>query len=110
MITIIIGLIHRMSQLMIESKIITDIYLSINTLDGILFPLSFSIFNGIYTDLFNFNIKTDSATTLYEDNEEVNDKTNNSNMDTSKRDNKSIPLCEFKGDNNFEISDFYSMA
>ncbi len=104
MITIIIGLIYRMSQLMIESKILTDIYLSINTLDGILFPLSFSIFNGIYTDLFNFNIKTESATTLCEDIEEAIDKTNNSNQDISKRDNKSIPLCEFKDDNNFEIS------
>ena len=52
-ITITIGFIYRLSHIISNknNKIFSNIFLCINTLDGILFILSYSLFNEIYQNL-----------------------------------------------------------
>lgn len=102
-ITFSFGLIYRISRIISKENniTITNIYLCINTLDGILFPLSFSLSNGIYTFLCNkdFNESLNSLT------DGQGDLLDNSQSTSSKSSNeKTLALVDLKNENNFELS------
>ena len=105
-ITIFIGLIYRISSSINEnfSRDFSSIFLCINTLDGILFPLSYSLSNGIYQNLF--------CGPTYKDNQENNDempmntKMDNSSFNIMKvpTNEKTFAMVDLKNDNNFDLS------
>lgn len=101
MITVSIGIIYRISHIIADNnRIFSTIFLIINTLDGIFFPLSYSLSNGIYTDLFCHNFNNDSSLSIYDDTDEIN----NRSIFNSK-DEKSFAMVDLKEDNNnFDIS------
>ena len=102
MITVSIGIIYRISHIIADNNniIFSTIFLIINTLDGIFFPLSYSLSNGIYTDLFCHNFNNDSSLSIYDDTDEIN----NRSIFNSK-DEKSFAMVDLKEDNNnFDIS------
>jgi hypothetical protein len=107
MINIIIGIIYRLSHHFSDNyEASTSVYLSLNTIDGILLPFSFSLFNGIYSDLFGCSKMSESTLSLSDDQEELNDKTMQSTINSSKKDEKTFAMMDIKDDNNFEISYF----
>lgn len=102
MITVSIGIIYRISNIIpgSDNTFFSNIFLNINTLDGIFFPLSYSLSNGIYTDLFCHNFNNDSIMSIYDDSDEIS---NNSILDT--KNEKSFAMVDVKEDNNnFDIS------
>jgi hypothetical protein len=98
-ITFSIGFIYRISRIISNSNntIISDIHLCINTIDGILFPLSFSLSNGIYTNLC-YRDNNESLNSISEENNEL---LNISDISCSKSSSKND---FFKDDNNFDLS------
>ena len=104
-ITISIGFIYRLTSAIDDeiSRNITTVFLYLNTLDGILFPLTYSLNNGIYRDLFGDSSKIES---IVDDDEEVNgtEYTNNySNVNHTDND-KTFAMVDVKGNNNFDLS------
>lgn len=102
-ITFSIGFIYRISRIFIfsKNKVISDIHLCINTIDGILFPLSFSLSNGIYTNLCNKDFN-DSSNTLSDSPYQIND--DNSGSSSKISSDKTLALVDLKNANNFEWS------
>ena len=107
-ITITIGFIYRLSHIISNknNKNFSDVFLCINTIDGILFPLSYSLSNGIYQNLcysHNFNNSVDS---LIIDNDEVKDdlKSSSSSHSTRQKDNTFAMIDIRDEDNNFDLS------
>ena len=109
-ITISIGFLYRLISA-IDEKIgreITKTFLYINTLDGILFPLTYSLSNGIFQDLF-CDSKRNSTGTITADEEED---TIHNNNDTNQIQNsvsratteKTFAMVDIKDDNNFDLS------
>jgi hypothetical protein len=105
-ITISIGFIYRLTSA-IDDKIsrnIAIVFLYLNTLDGILFPLTYSLNNGIYRDLFGDSSKIES---LMDDEEETNciETTNNdSSINHTGANDKTFAMVDVKGNNNFDLS------
>jgi hypothetical protein len=105
-ITISIGFIYRLTSA-IDDKIsrnIAIVFLYLNTLDGILFPLTYSLNNGIYRDLFGDSSKIES---LMDDEEETNciETTNNdSSINHTGANDKTFAMVDVKGYNNFDLS------
>ena len=105
-ITISIGFIYRLTSA-IDDKIsrnIAAVFLYLNTLDGILFPLIYSLNNGIYRDLFGDSSKTQS---ILDDDEEVNatETTNNeTSVNATGANEKTFAMVDVKGNNNFDLS------
>ena len=106
-ITISIGFIYRLTSAIDDetSRNITTIFLYLNTLDCILFPLSYSLNNGIYQDLFGGSSKMES---LVDDEEEGNITETNNNNETSINNTgtneKTFAMVDVKGNNNFDLS------
>ena len=105
-ITIFIGLIYRIGSSINEnfSRYFSRIFLCINTIDGILFPLSYSLSNGIYQNLFCISTSKDSL----ENNDEMlmNSKMDNSSFNIKKvpTNEKTLAMVDLKNDNNFDLS------
>ena len=104
-ITISIGFIYRLTSAIDDeiSRNITTVFLYLNTLDGILFPLTYSLNNGIYRDLFGDSSKIES---IVDDDEEVNG-TEYTNIDSNVNhtDNeKTFAMVDVKGNTNFDLS------
>lgn len=105
-ITISIGFIYRLTSA-IDDKIsrnIAAVFLYLNTLDGILFPLIYSLNNGIYRDLFGDSSKMQS---ILDDDEEVNatETTNNeTSVNATGANEKTFAMVDVKGNNNFDLS------
>ena len=110
-ITIFIGFIYRISHLIANdnNKAFSNAYLCVNTIDGILFPLYYSISNGIYTNLFCKNLDNESVNSLLSE-----DKGNNPILNTtgsssslsvhSNNGDKTFAMVDVKDDNNFDLS------
>lgn len=104
-ITIIFGLIYRISSIFHESfsRKFANVYLCFNTLDGILFPLCYSISNGVYKNLFG---KPSNKEILESSNEQdftTFNKTT-SKFRPSPTVEKTFPLVDIRDDNNFSLS------
>ena len=86
----------------------SNAFLCINTIDGILFPLSYSLSNGIYTNLFcKNNINNESLNSLFSDDNENNNYILDDTYSTSSHrsnDDKTFALVDVKDDNNFDLS------
>ena len=109
-ITTSIGFIYRISHLIANdnNKGFSNAFLCINTIDGILFPLSYSLSNGIYTNLFcKNNINNESLNSLFSDDKENNNCILDDTYSTSSHrssDDKILALVDVKDDNNFDLS------
>lgn len=102
-ITIFIGFLYSLSYFFTDNNniLFSNIFLCIDTLDGILFPLFYSLFNGIYKNLFCNKISySESLHSLSEgnacfDNSSLNDSINN---------DKTVAMIELSDEHNFDIS------
>ena len=104
--TILIGLIYRIFGLISESfsRNFAQIFLCINTLDAILFPLSYSLSNGIYNYLF-CGISTTDGMYLSDDQADVlSNKSTNSSQSPGNPEEKTFAMVDVKDDNNFDLS------
>ena len=108
LITISIGIIYRLSRVIFTdfNKKFSDAFIWINNIDGIIFPLSYSISNEIYKFLFsknNYNISTNSLIT--KDSEKIiSDNSFSSSSHHSNDDSNTFPMIDLKEDNNFDLS------
>ena len=105
--TILIGLIYRIFGLISESfsRNFVQIFLCFNTLDAILFPLSYSLSNGIYNYLFYGISTTDSMYSLSDDQADVlSNKSTNSSQSAGNPEEKTFAMVDVKDDNNFDLS------
>ena len=109
-ITILMGLIYRISSSIDENfaRKFTNIFLCVNTLDGIFFPLSYSLSNGIYSNFFNSNRYStkDSLESLSdEQDDECNECNNDNNLNASvSTSEKNFAMVDINDNNNFDIS------
>lgn len=108
-ITISIGFIYRIAHLIANdnNKAFSDSFLCINTIDGILFPLSYSLSNGIYANLFSKNINNESINSLFSEDNENNKCMLDDSYSTSSHpsnDDKTFAMIDIKDDNNFDLS------
>ena len=97
---------YRISRIIFKEfhKPISNIHLCINTLDSILFPLSFSLSNGVYTNLCYKN-PSDSSNSLNDGpGELLNCSTSYSIYSSFNKTQKSFPMVEAKNNNNFDLS------
>ena len=107
-----IGLIYRLSSSINEkfSRTFSSIFLCINTLDGVLFPLSYSLTNNIYPNLFFRHSTKDGIPGSLEDDLEIFHQRNSNNNRDSNNSNyrssapKSFDTIDIKDDNNFDLS------
>lgn len=106
-ITIFLGLIYRIGSSFDEkfSRNFANIFLCLNTLDGILFPLSYSLSNGVYRTLFCSNRK-DSKESLSDDQDELMSFGSGSSflILPSPTREKTFAMIDVKDDNNFDLS------
>ena len=105
-VTITIGFIYRVSHIISNdiNKIISDIFLCINTLDGILFPLSFSLSNDIYHYLFSDQKYNDSLDSLMIADELKDNNIISSSDSSSPKNNNTFAMIDIKDENNFDLS------
>jgi hypothetical protein len=107
-----IGLIYRLSSSINEdfSRKFSNIFLCINTLDGVLFPLSYSLSNKVFKILFRSQSKDSDLDSIDEDLDIFNQKKDQNNSDSNISRNsstqKSFALFDIKDDNNFELSTY----
>ena len=108
-ITILIGFLYRLISAINEDagRKVTATFLYINTLDGILFPLAYSLSNAIFQDLF-CDSKRNSVETITTDDEEEtirNNETNQTQNTVSRATTeKTFAMVDLKDDNNFDLS------
>ena len=105
--TIFIGLIYRFGGSIYEgfSRKFCTIFLCINTLDGILFPLSYSLSNGVYKNLFCGISSKDSLDYISGDEEEMlSCGSTKSLIGHSPTVEKTFAMVDVKDDNNFDLS------
>ena len=105
-ITIIVGLIYRLSSVVHESfsRKFTNIFLCINTLDGIFFPLSYSLSNGVYKNLCCGISSKDSLVSLTDDQDVTKSTSINSIFHPSPAIEKTFAMVDVKDVNNFSLS------
>ena len=109
--TIFIGFIYRISHLIANdnNKAFSNAFLCVNTIDGILFPLYYSISNGIYTNLFCKNINNESVNSLLSEDKGNNPLLNITGSSSSisvhsNNEDKTFAMVDVKDDNNFDLS------
>lgn len=106
-IIIFLGLIYRIGSSIDEqfSRKFIKIFLCINTLDGILFPLSYSLSNGVYQTLF-CSIRNESKESLTEIQDELKSFGSGSSflILPSPTVEKTFAMVDVKDDNNFDLS------
>lgn len=106
-VTIFIGLIYRFGGSIYEgfSRNFSTIFLCINTIDGILFPLSYSLSNGVYKNLFCGISSKDSLEYISGDEDEMlSCGSTNSLIGHSPTVEKTFAMVDVKDDNNFDLS------
>lgn len=107
-IIISIGFIYRLSQIISNNKNnkhFSNIFLCINTIDGILFPLSYSLSNGIYQNLCQNHSFNESLDSLMVDSDGKDDLKSSSSRSLSQK-NNTFAMIEIRDDeeNNFDLS------
>ena len=107
-INIIIGILYRINNIISykSHKTLSDIFLCVSSLDGILFPFLYSLSNGIYRNLFrrnNSNIS--SSLNGSEESDESSDNLKDCLSKTSSNSsNKTFAMVDIKDNNNFDLS------
>ena len=108
MATLSLGLIYRLSAVFKKnsfSESFSGVFLLINTIDGILIPLSYSLSNGIYSILYYRIIKRGSMSDSSDDTEDGIDPKGIEESLTSKNDkDKTFAMLEINSNNNFDLS------
>lgn len=104
-ITFSIGIIYRVSNLFNEADntAFSNLFLIINTIDGILFPLSFCLSNRIFCNLCNPKYLESSLNTLSDDIDDLN-KSFASGPINSNDCETTLAMVELNNDNNFDLS------
>ena len=105
--TILVGIIYRFSGATHESfsKKFTNVFICINTLDGILFPLSYSLSNGVYKYLFCKNKKKESIESFFDEPDDfINSGSMNSLIRNAPTKEKTFAMIDIKESNNFDLS------
>ena len=107
-IIITIGIIYRLTSIISNNstKNFSNVFLCINTIDGILFPLLYSLSNGIYQNLCYNHYFSDSLDSLMIDNDdEKDDLKSNSSSHTYSQKNNTFAMIDIRDeDNNFDLS------
>lgn len=106
-ITILVGIIYRFSGATHESfsKKFINVFLCINTLDGILFPLSYSLSNGVYKYLFCRKKMKDSIESFLDDQDDfINSDSLNTLIRKVSTKEKTFAMIDIKDANNFDLS------
>ena len=104
--TILFGLIYRIIGGFSESfsSKFASVFLCINTIDGILFPLSYSLSNGIFNILFCGGA-TDRMHSLPDSQADLlSSKSTNSSQSPTNIEEKTFAMVDIKDDNNFDLS------
>ena len=108
MFTLLLGLIYRLSSVFQNnsfSESFSGPFLLVNTIDGILIPLSYSLSNGIYSILYYRIIKRGSLSDNSDDTDDGIDPKGMEESMTSKFDkDKTFAMLEIKNNNNFDLS------
>lgn len=106
-ITISIGIIYRVSNLSIDADntAFSNLFLCINTIDGILFPLSFCLSNRIFCNLCNPNYLESSLNSLSDDTDDLNLNKSYASMPINSNDNETnLAMVDLNNENNFDLS------
>lgn len=108
-ITISIGFIYRISHLIANdnNKSYSSVFLCINTIDGILFPIYYCLSNDIFTNLFcknNFSESLYSMRSEDNSNNRLFDDCSSNSSHPSNKDDITFSMVDVKDENNFEIS------
>ena len=103
-ITISIGFLYRLSHVISNknNKLFSDIFLCVNTIDGILFPLSYSLSNGIYQNLCYSHTFNESLDSLMIDDQFKDNKSTSSHSSSQK--NNTFAMIDIRDENNFDLS------
>ena len=103
-ITITIGIIYRMSNIFkLDNTTFSNLFLIINTIDGILFPLSFCLSNRVFCNLCNPKYLESSLNSLTDDQDDLNKSYVSGPINSN--DNETIlPMTDLNSDNNFDLS------
>ena len=108
-ITILIDIINILCDFFIDDEkllIVYDIFLCINTLDCIIFPFIFSLFNSTYRNLF-CNLEMNESLATIEEEFNNNPESLDSSLDANSRvqnDKNKFSLVRFVNTNNFDMS------
>ena len=107
-VTILIGFLYRIISVINDNvgRKITNTFLCINTLDGILFPLYYSLSNGVFKSLFcgGYSNKDSLETIADEEEEGKSMGHNNSTSIQNTTGEKTFAMVDVKDDNNFDLS------
>lgn len=111
LVTIIIGVIYRISSYFSKkfSVNFSGVYLILNTMDGVLFPFSFILSNGMHIMLYKFFTGKNINENDEEDEEDFpkiqgQDKNNDINDENNNKTGKNIPMTDLST-NNFSDDD-----
>jgi hypothetical protein len=106
-ITIFIGIIYRMSNLFnVDNLTFSNLFLLINTIDGILFPLSFCLSNRIFCNLFNPKYLESSLNSLSDETDDfmnLNKSTLSGPINSNDNEN-TLAMIDLTNENNFDLS------
>lgn len=106
-ITISIGIIYRMSNLFeVDNITFSNLFLCLNTIDGILFPLSFCLSNRIFCNLCNPKYLESSLNSLSDEPDDfmnINKSTISGPINSNDNDT-SYAMIDLNNDNNFDLS------
>lgn len=107
-INLIFGFIYRINNIISYKthRGLSDFFICISSLDGILFPLLYSLSNGIYLNLFR-KVSYDSLNSINainDDADESSDKKSSSSKSPANESNKTFAMVDIQEDNNFDLS------
>ena len=103
-IIISIGIIYRMNNLFGgDNTNFSNLFICINTIDGILFPLSFCLSNRIFCNLCNPKYLESSLNSLTDEQDDLK-KSSISGSINSNETEPTLPMVELNNENNFDLS------
>ena len=103
-ITISIGIIYRMSNIFKgDNTTFSNLFLCINTIDGILFPLSFCLSNRIFCNLCNPKYLESSLNSLTDEKDDLNKSTISGPINSNDIE-ATLPMVDLNDENNFDLS------
>ena len=87
----------------LDNTTFSNLFLIINTIDGILFPLSFCLSNRVFCNLCNPKYLESSLNSLTDDQDDLNKSYVSGPINSN--DNETIlPMTDLNSDNNFDLS------
>ena len=86
-----------------DNTTFSNLFLCINTIDGILFPLSFCLSNRIFCNLCNPKYLESSLNSLTDEQDDLK-KSSISGSINSNETEPTLPMVELNNENNFDLS------